>query len=164
MQSSTRELTLCAAGSHARTLATRLVGATEVSMEIGRDYGIRWPVWSSEPPRGFAWSKTSTAQHGGDGCPQCGATCIDSDIPACRFECEPLTWERRLLGAESLLPRPTAKANQLAPSMRKWRSCRNLQNVLGTGGAPPVSVWGWMMGFPAGWLCTGTPLSRNRPK
>ena len=49
------------------------------------------------------------------------------------------------------LPTPTATANQLSPSMRKWPGCRHLQDLIGTGGTPHPGIWEWMMGFPTGW-------------
>lgn len=50
-----------------------------------------------------------------------------------------------------LLATPTATANQLAPSMRKWPSCRRLQDLFGMGGLPPPRGYEWLMGFPEGW-------------
>lgn len=90
-------------------------------------------------------------------------------IPACHFECAPLTLEPPTEAlASSWLPRPTAKANQLAPSMRKWPSCRNLQDFIGrTGGSPHPELWEWLMGLPTGWTDLGPvemPSSRPVPK
>lgn len=63
---------------------------------------------------------------GASGCPNCGAASLESDIPVCRFECEPLTWERRTKGRESIsLPTPTA---------RSYGSCRG-------GGSGRVGKW-----------------------
>ena len=76
-----------------------------------------------------------------------------SDTTHYPFDSAPLTLAPPSKDDGSLsLPRPTAKANQLAPSMRKWPSCRNLQDLIGrTGGAPHPELWEWLMGFPAGW-------------
>lgn len=51
---------------------------------------------------------------------------------------------------------PTAKGNLTAPSMLKWAGARALAAMLqshgltGTAGLPVI--YGWMMGFPPGWL------------
>ncbi|MGV2980227.1 hypothetical protein ACERNI_08470 [Camelimonas sp. ID_303_24] len=51
---------------------------------------------------------------------------------------------------------PTKTANMLAPSMQKWASARALAAMLASHGlsgtaALPVT-YGWMMGYPPGWL------------
>jgi len=92
-------------------------------------------------------------EHGNGGCPSCGAICGVSDIPACQFNCVPVNLVLPFAGREyTWLPRPTATANQLAPSMRKHPSCKNLQNLVGRiGGMPHPQLWEWLMGFPIGW-------------
>jgi hypothetical protein len=35
--------------------------------------------------------------------------------------------------------------------MRKWPSCRALQEIAGTGGNPSPELYEWLMGFPEGW-------------
>jgi hypothetical protein len=51
---------------------------------------------------------------------------------------------------------PTATGNQMAPSMRKWAGARALAAMLRshglTGTAALPITYGWMMGFPPGWL------------
>lgn len=51
----------------------------------------------------------------------------------------------------SLLPTPTATANQCSPSMQKWPGPRRLQKIVGTGGTPPPTTFERMQGFPIGW-------------
>lgn len=51
---------------------------------------------------------------------------------------------------------PTAKGNLTAPSMQKWAGARALATMLQSHGltgmaALPVT-YGWMMGYPPGWL------------
>ena len=48
----------------------------------------------------------------------------------------------------SLWPTPTRTANHDAPSMRKWKSHKAVQDE--AGGTSP-RLWEWMMGFPEGW-------------
>lgn len=51
---------------------------------------------------------------------------------------------------------PTSTANQTAPSMQKWAGARALAAMLRshglTGTAALPITYGWMMGFPPGWL------------
>jgi hypothetical protein len=49
----------------------------------------------------------------------------------------------------SFWPTPTAKANHMAPSMRKWPGYARMQDELG--GQLDPSHWEWLMGFPIGW-------------
>lgn len=55
-----------------------------------------------------------------------------------------------------LTPTPTATANQTSPSMQKWAGARALASLLQshglTGTAALPITYGWMMGFPPGWL------------
>lgn len=57
---------------------------------------------------------------------------------------------------KTLLASPTATANHMAPSMRKWPTVLRLQNMmqsLGAGGTTGLAaIYGWLMGFPPGWL------------
>lgn len=68
-----------------------------------------------------------------------------------------------------MLATPTAKANQLAPSMAKWPSCKAWQDLHPPGPLLPSFVE-WMMGFPDGWTeldeteRSETPSSRSAPK
>jgi hypothetical protein len=159
-------LTSGAVGLPAKTSATLGLGVAGLG---SRDPGVGSPTSglgsSLSPSQALLFGKTSMVQRGDIGCPSCGASCTPSGTPACRFECEPVTLVRRLeaRGSSSLryLPRPTATANQLAPSMRKHWSCRNLQDLVGrTGGSPHPRLWEWLMGFEEGWTAcdaSGTP-------
>lgn len=62
---------------------------------------------------------------------------------------------------------PTAKGNLTAPSMQKWAGARALAAMLQnhglTGTAALPITYGWMMGYPPGWLSIAAlqaPLSR----
>lgn len=58
-------------------------------------------------------------------------------------------WVRRILGNDiGLLATPTKTANQCAPSMQKWPSCRHLTAV--AGGTLTPGMYEWMMGWPLG--------------
>jgi hypothetical protein len=51
-----------------------------------------------------------------------------------------------------LLPTPTTKANQLAPSMMKHSGCRRLAQLAnGQSGLVSPKMYEWMMGYPMGW-------------
>ena len=52
-------------------------------------------------------------------------------------------------------PTPTAKANQHAPSMRKWPAYRRLQDAIPEAN-PTLSEW--MNGRPVGWISSGLPV------
>jgi hypothetical protein len=120
------------------------------SEEIGVGYGPNSDELLRRLDQTGLSSKMS-AIRGGVGCPQCAQTLRPFYIPACRFECEPLTWERPMnVPASSLLPTPTASS---------YGSCRG-------GGAGRVGKWRksldglgiknpeyreWMMGYPIGW-------------
>lgn len=71
-----------------------------------------------------------------------------------------------------LLATPTAKGNQLCPSMKKWPGCEAWQAVHPPGPLLPSFVE-WMMGFPDGWTSLSakgeseplaTPSSRSALK
>lgn len=71
-------------------------------------------------------SQKMSATHGEGGCLTCGAHFTDSGMPACRYECVPLTWARHTRGRESSsLPTPTASS---------YGSCRG-------GGSGRVGKW-----------------------
>lgn len=95
-------------------------------------------------------SKTSPIR-GGDGCPNCGASCTPSGTPACRFECEPQTWERTMNApVSSLLPTPTASSYGSCRGggmgrVGKWRHSLHSLKIL------HPHDWERMMGFPIGW-------------
>ena len=47
---------------------------------------------------------------------------------------------------------PTAKANQLSPSMMKHKGCRNmLDTINGQNRQLNPLYWEWLMGYPSGW-------------
>ena len=95
-------------------------------------------------------SRTSTTP-GESGCPSCGAGCTSEGIPACRFECEPLTLERSISEPEGgWLPTPTASdygscRGGAAGRVGKWRKS------LRTLGIRHPADWERMMGFPINW-------------
>jgi len=105
-------------------------------------------MFSDRPARS---SKTSPAERT-DGCPRCGATCTCLDTERSPFGLTLETWGLPMPAPEySLLATPTRTANQLAPSMRKWPTCRRLHDWAGTGGSPHPHLYEWMMGFPEDW-------------
>ena len=66
-------------------------------------------------------------------------------------EYPPPLWVQRITGRDSSwLPTPTATANHLAPSMRKWPTYRTFQDWMNGKRSLPAT-WEWMMGFPIGW-------------
>ena len=51
-----------------------------------------------------------------------------------------------------LLPTPTTKGNQLAPSMQKHKGCKLLSKMAnGVGGLVSPRMYEWMMGYQMGW-------------
>lgn len=95
-------------------------------------------------------SRTSTIP-GVDGCPSCGAASTSEGMPACRFECEPLTLERSITEPEGgWLPTPTASAYGScrgggAGRVGKWRPSLHSLGIL------HPEDWERMMGYPIGW-------------
>jgi hypothetical protein len=85
------------------------------------------------------------------GCPMCGGSSTSSDTPPCRYECEPLTWERPTSARVSgLLPTPTKSSSGSsrgggAGRVGKWRPS------LETLGYTNPQYREWMMGFPIDW-------------
>lgn len=142
---------------HARTSALPTLEEPEpASRARNRDSGLRRYESREDSGQIGFWSKTSP-ERGETGCPSCGATSGDWGMPACRFSCAPRILEPRMgVSESSLLPTPTATANQCAPSMRKHPACRRLQALTGTGGRPHPEVFAWMMGFPQGWAVTNS--------
>lgn len=64
-------------------------------------------------------------------------------------QCRLPIWAHRILGKDcGWLPRPTATANQLSPSMAKWPGCRRFQALFGRTLNP--RIYEWMMGIPLG--------------
>ena len=145
--------TSSAAGSRAKTSATHLEGGGRESLVTALGSIAKLCESLAPSDRDGSSSRTQTGPHGESGCPSCGASFTASGSPACRFECAPRVLVPHSKDLASLsLPRPTAKANQLAPSMRKWPSCLHLQELVGrTGGSPHPELWEWLMGFPIGW-------------
>lgn len=69
--------------------------------------------------------------------------------------------KRKSPGLDAVMSRamvhtPTTKANQTAPSMMKWAGARALAEMLqahGLSGTAALPItYGWMMGYPPGWL------------
>jgi hypothetical protein len=88
---------------------------------------------------------------GGVGCPLCEPTWDNLDTQACRFECEPLTWERATRDLESLsLPTPTASSYGSCRGGGSGRVGKWRKSLLGRGIRNPED-WERMMGFPVGW-------------
>lgn len=140
--------------------------------------GSRWPASSpdygaptgiSSPASGPDGSSSRTSPPGPGGCPACGASCMISGMPACRFKCPPVRSALPTLAPGSWWwPTPTAKANHCAPSMRKWPAYARFQEIVGTGGSPSPDLFEWMMGLPAGWTDpddepAATPSSPKSP-
>jgi len=68
----------------------------------------------------------------------------------------PPRWVRRMSGTEGgFLPTPTAKANALAPSMRKWPAYALLQDLFPGVTNLPAAWCEWMMAIPQGWTAIG---------
>jgi hypothetical protein len=73
-------------------------------------------------------------------------------------------WDRAPNPAEMLMVHtPTKTANMTAPSMMKWASARALAEMLASHGlsgtaALPIT-YGWMMGYPLGWLTRALKLA-----
>jgi hypothetical protein len=79
----------------------------------------------------------------------------DSRMDAWSPAYESPTMDGVMNGATKSL-RPTLTSNQTAPSMQKWAGARALAAMLRshglTGTAALPVTYGWMMGFPPGWL------------
>lgn len=100
--------------------------------------------------------KTST-NPGDDGCPNCGADCTTSDIPACRFECEPQTLGRYTKEPEGgWLPTPTASNYGYCLGGSAGRVGKKRYSLHKLGIQNPED-WERMMGFPLG----HTDISRS---
>lgn len=108
-------------------------------------------------------SRTSDTP-GGDGCPNCGAFSTESDMPPCRFECEPVTWARRTNArGSSLLPTPTASSYGSCRGggsgrVGKWRPSLHSLKIL------HPEDWERMMGYPAGWTDAARSAMPSFPK
>jgi hypothetical protein len=88
---------------------------------------------------------------GDDGCPNCGEHFSHTDMPACRFECAPLTWERHTNArASSLLPTPTASSYGSCRGGGSGRVGKWRPSLLALGIRDPDD-WEAMMGFPRQW-------------
>ena len=61
-------------------------------------------------------------------------------------------------------PTPTTMGNQLAPSMRKHRSCRNLQDSHLGRVAPLSEIYRWLMGLPVCWTYAGVMAMQSSPR
>lgn len=137
-------------GSHAKTSAAP---GKEQGLKVSdRDSGFNLKgLQMSSIPVG-SLSKTSNT-HGGGGCPSCGADCTLSGMPACRFDCPPLTWVHGIEGDEfSYLPTPTASSYGSCRGGGQGRTGKWRKSLSGLFGGPHApSHREWMMGFPIGW-------------
>lgn len=131
-----------------KTLAS--LGKRPELMERKADYGLNSKAQSSSfIPHGLS-SKTSGIL-GAGGCPSCGATCKGSGMPACRFECEPVTWEPPMRVLESsLLPTPTASSYGSCRGGGSGRVGKWRKSLHGLGIQDPDD-WERLQGFPVGW-------------
>lgn len=130
------------------------------------DYGANTCESSATLDRSGLSPKTSVTL-GDRGCPSCGASFTNSDMPACHFECEPLTWARHTKDQESsLLPTPTASSYGSCRGGGSGRVGKWRKSLQGRGIGHPED-WERMMGFPLRWTDVGhweTPLFHNWPR
>lgn len=122
----------------------------------GSGLGSGTKCYESSPSYDLKPSSPKTSLgHGATGCPTCGATYTESGMPACRFDCEPLTLAHPMSApASSWFPTPTATQNATAPSMQKHPGSRRISALVGIGRPVPPPLWEWMMGVPNGWTAT----------
>lgn len=150
--------------SPVRTSAKRTSsrGAASTASEAG--CGGRCSESSSISSRDGASSKIRISS-GESGCRSCGGNCGSTATCPCPWESIRLHLEPAMRGDDaSLLPTPTAIANQLSPSMRKHPACRRLQGLVGrTGGLPHPALWEWLMGFPIGHSDCGDSVTPSAP-
>lgn len=172
------ELTPSAAGSRVRT--SRLLVKNEELWATTARYGSSTPVsFATFDHDGSSW-RTHQLSLGGEFIefsetwPRSGTIRNGIAYPLPHLE-------RPTVGiGHGLLPTPTTKANQMAPSMMKHAGCRRLAEIMlptpnsgsdhwggswrecGGSGNPlrgtPLGImkihpleWEWMMGFPSGW-------------
>ena len=144
-------LTYSAAGSPAKTCPspTRKDKDWKVS-EADCGLSLNESPTNSDP--NGSSSKTSST-HGSGGCPSCGADSTPSGMPACHFDCQPLTWERGIEGDEfSYLPTPTASSYGSCRGGGQGRTGKWRKSLSGRFGGPHApNHREWMMGFPIGW-------------
>lgn len=109
-------------------------------------------IWNSSAFTDLIGLSPKTSDTRGDvGCPNCGASLTALDTPACRFECEPLTWERTTRDrASSLLPTPTASSYGSCRGGGSGRVGKWRKSLVGLGIGHPED-WERLMGFPMGW-------------
>lgn len=122
------------------------------------DCGTPGSILSASAILRHSLSKTSF-RAGGRGCPQCGAICIDADMPACAFECEPVIWDSGI-SAPGDSWWPTLKASDArrgSDGRRRRQGAMGLTTKIRELGLPRLTAeWceGYM-GFPSGWTDTG---------
>lgn len=118
------------------------------------DCGTRGSILSASAALRRSLRKTSF-RAGGRGCPQCGAICINADMPACAFECEPVTWDSGTNAPEGSWW-PTLLANDARTSKRSRGHGMALREFLRARGLDLTVEWcEEYMGFPPGWTDTG---------
>ena len=180
-----KQLTLSLAVSPVKILARR-VNVQELPGVV-RDYGLKCCELLAR--LGLVLSSRKTART----CVPVDSAPSSKDLPAWGMTFDGACWElgtsvRLINGIESgyLLATPTATANQLCPSMQKWKGCRNwllpiptaacatggqksrsgkrkneiLLDGIAGGSLNPQWV-GWLMGWPIGWTDL-KPLEMDR--
>lgn len=119
-------------------------------------------------------SKTCTGESPA-GCPSCGATCGDSGMPLCAFECEPVTLEpvtNVRVGSLSQLPTLAARAWRDAGYPAEYGRSTSIPAALVESGELSRGRVGhlcpqWsavLMGYPAGWLDGQAPVDAPESK
>lgn len=94
-------------------------------------------------------------------CPERDATLSVQVIKYVAQDCQPPQWVRHIAGVgNGLLATLTATANQLSPSMRKWRSCAAFQDWHGGKKMCPEKLE-WYHAMPTGWTAL-EPLETGR--
>jgi len=121
--------------------AARRAGATSLRISGLRFDGLF-------PPVGLVSYLASRLPRRGLGSMASAMTWKEWATPSGRLFCRlAVSGSIMLASGFTLRARPTAKANQAAPSMRKWRGCRGL--------IVTPETWCRRMGYPIAWLSCG---------